>query len=353
MPASATTLRTFHLAGALLAAGLSCSRPAAAHEVEADRFRRGVIVSCPRAGQIWGSPEMTRSLEEIRALGAEWIAIHPYAGVSRDGSIRHRPTAETEYLRRATELARAAGVELFWKPHLAYWGSFSWRGAIDFGDDRDAWQRFFEGYETFIVDQARFAQQAGVPLFAVGVEYERTTRFEREWRRIIAAVRQVYRGRITYAANWDSLERVPFWDAVDLIGVHAYFPLADEGTVDRRSLWEGWDAPLRQLEILSVAYGNKPVLFAEIGYARSPRAASQPWLPADQGAPEVVELRRQLIDVALERIGATAFAAGMFWWKWIPGDDLRDRDFSMKDPEARAALRRHWAAAPLTPAAGR
>lgn len=307
-----------------------------------DTFHRGVIVSCPRAGQIWGSPQMAESLQELQTLGVKWISIHPYAGVRSDGTIRFRPTAETGYLARAVDLVSSAGMKLFWKPHLAYWGSFQWRGAIDFGDDQQAWRRFFDGYRGFIVDQARFAEGSGVELLSVGVEYEKTTRFETEWRQIIAAVREVYTGKITYAANWDSLAAVPFWDAVDLIGVHAYFPLSDQLSPDRDELWQAWEGPLEQLETLSREHKGKPVLFAEIGYSRSPEAALKPWVPENRDTPAVRALRQDLIDVALRRIETTPFVAGMFWWKWIPGNDRWDRDFSMKDSEARAPLSEHW-----------
>jgi hypothetical protein len=320
-------------------------------QVGSDRFRRGIVVSCPRAGEIWGSPEMATTLTEITSLGAEWVAIHPYAHVRRDGIIRFRPAAETGYLERAAKLASQAGVDLFWKPHLAYWGSFAWRGDIEFGNDTGAWQRFFAGYEQFIVDQARFAESVGVDLFSVGVEYERTTGYEDEWRKIIAAVRSVYRGRITYAANWDSLERVPFWDALDLIGVHAYFPLGEGPSPDRSVLWQGWDEPLAMLEALSRRYQGKQVLFAEIGYPRSPTAATRPWVPENRDQPEVRALRQTLIEVALERIEASPFIDGMFWWKWIPGDDRWDRDFSMKDHEARQALSGHWGRKSTAPTA--
>ena len=129
--------------------------------ISRDPFHRGVIVSCPRAGQIWGSPQMAESLQELQTLGVKWISIHPYAGVRSDGTIRFRPTAEIGYLARAVDLVNSAGMKLFWKPHLAYWGSFQWRGAIDFGDDQQAWRRFFDGYRGFIVDQARFAEGSG------------------------------------------------------------------------------------------------------------------------------------------------------------------------------------------------
>ena len=32
-------------------------------------------------------------------------------------------------------------------------------------------------------------------------------------------MRESYSGRITYAANWDGLDRVPFWDALENISI--------------------------------------------------------------------------------------------------------------------------------------
>lgn len=321
---------------------------AQARTVDGERrdFMRGVVVSCPRAGQIWGSPDMEQTLHDLKALGTRWVSIHPYAGVRRDGSVRFRSTVETPYLSRAAQLIADADMKLFLKPHLAYWGSFEWRGAIDFGEDGSAWDRFFDGYTRFIVDQASFAEANDVPLLSVGVEYERTTRFDERWRQIIASVREVYSGQITYAANWDSLHKVPFWDAVDLIGVNAYFPLADRDATDRESVDRAWGKPLEQLSSLSHQHGGKPVVFAEIGYARSPTAASAPWQAGVVDTAPVRALRRTLIDVALVKIEQTPFIAGMFWWKWIPGNDRWDRDFSMKDTEAREALTERWTERP-------
>ena len=180
--------------------------PLARAEPVRDRdFMRGMTVSCPIWGQIWGTSAMAESLEELRELGVRWVAIHPYAVVGRDGSVRFRPAEETGYLPRAVELAREAAVGLFWKPHLGYWGSFAWRGEIEFGDDERSWRRFFDQYRAFIADQARFAEKAGAPLFSIGVEYEATTGRETEWRRILAEVRRVYSGRVTYSANWDRI----------------------------------------------------------------------------------------------------------------------------------------------------
>ncbi len=306
-----------------------------------DSFMRGMVVSCPTWGPVWGSPLMSDALTELAALGVGWVAIHPYAGVRRDGSVRFTPAAETGFLAGAAQRTRAAGMRLFWKPHLAYWGSFEWRGAIAFGADEAAWRRFFDGYREFIVDQASFAESVGAELLAVGVEYEATTHREDEWRRIIAAVRRVYSGRLTYAANWDTLGRVGFWDALDLIGVHGYFPLTDDDRPNAETLRRAWDGPLAELGRLSETHGGLPVVFAEIGYSRSSDAARRPWIRQFEDTADSRELRRRLMEAALDRLEREPLVRGLFWWKWMPGG-RGERDFSMRDPEARAVLASRW-----------
>ncbi len=317
---------------------------------ERPEFLRGMTVSCPGYGRIWGSPEMAHALDELGELGVRWAAIHPYAGVGRDGSIRFTPAAETGYLERSVEIAKDAGIKLFWKPHLAYWGSFEWRGDIDFGDDAGRWRRFFDGYRAFIVDQARFAETHRLPLLAVGLEYAKTLGHEDEWRRILADVRRVYSGRITYSANWDRIDEVPFWDAVDMIGVQAYFPLSYEPSPDRRAIEQGWDEHLDRLRKLSERY-RKPVVFAEIGYDFSADAASEPWKSSRRNNADTRALRRRLMEVALERIEREPFIAGMFWWKWLPGSRERG-DFSMRHPEARQILQSAWGESSIGVGAG-
>jgi hypothetical protein len=303
-------------------------------------FLRGMTVSCPGYGRIWGSRAMADTLDELRPLGVTWVSIHPYANIDQSGRIRFTPAADTGYLPRAVDIARRAGIELFWKPHLAYWGSFEWRGSIAFGDDQGRWRRFFDGYRSFIVDQARFAEDSGIRLFSVGLEYEKTTSHEAEWRRIIAEVRKVFSGRITYSANWNQLDQVPFWDAVDSIGVQAYFPLSHQDNPSTEALHQAWNAPLAALRKLSKQY-DKPILFAEIGYDVSPDAASAPWQRKSQETPQNRALQRRLMEVALERIPSTDFIEGMFWWKWIPGQ-RHGGDFSMRHTEPRATLGREW-----------
>jgi hypothetical protein len=304
---------------------------------------RGMTVSCPTYGPVWGSPLMASTLDDLKGLGVDWVAIHPYGRIRKSGDVGLTDAAGTGFLARCTAMCREAGVQLFYKPHLAYWGSFSWRGAIAFETDA-AWARFFTTYRAFIVDHARFAEQHKLPLLSVGVELDKTVH-RREWREVIAAVREHYTGPITYAANWDAISRVPFWDAVDIIGVQGYFPVgpALEGVPPARSVLEqGWSAVNTQLATLSARH-HKKILFTELGYPRATHAANEPWKAAEDDSDRVVAHRATLMDVALDVLSRQPWYAGAFWWKWMPGPTWGNGDFSMKDAEARAVLFKRWA----------
>ena len=326
---------------ALIAAPAPARAAPTSQPAPAPPFMRGIVVSCPGYGRIWGSPEMAKTIRTLRTLGVNWIQIHPYAGIRRDGTVRWQPAESTGYLPRAAEIAKREGVQMFWKPHLAYWGSFKWRGAITF--DREAeWTRFFDSYRSFIVDQARFAEKHNIPLFSIGLEYHQTLSHEAQWRSIIKAVRRVYNGQITYAANWDRIEQVPFWDALDMIGVQAYFPLSKDRSPTLASLEKAWSAPLATLNKLSKRF-NKPFVFAEIGYSRSVDAAARPWEPQTDDSDRAIATRRRLMEAALSRLKNEPQLRGMFWWKWLPRRGFGDHDFAMQAPEATSLLQRYWA----------
>ena len=306
---------------------------------------RGMTVSCPVYGQIWGRPAFTRALRTLRSLGVRWVALHPYARIRSNGVVESTPAAQTGYLQSAVERARRESILLFWKPHLAYWGSFEWRGSIDFRDDRAAWERFFRTYRTFILDQARFAARADIPLFAVGVELERMVGFEARWRSLIEEVRDVYPGELTWAANWDGISRVGFWDALDYIGVQGYFPLSSTQSPAREmkesDIRRAWSTHVAKLEELSERVG-RPILFTEIGYPNADHAARTPWKPDGVFQRSDPELRGRLVRVALRHLEPLPFVAGMFWWKWIPARRSWRGDFAMQTDQMRALLTEFW-----------
>lgn len=330
-------MSSYHKRVALVLALTACTPASAAEPL------RGMTISCPMNGRIWGTSATKTAMKELADLGVDAVAIHPYARIATDGLVTFSPAAQTDYMREVAKFANEAGMKMFWKPHLAYWGRFQWRGTIEFGTDETKWKRFFDSHEAWIIDHAKFARAAGFPMLAIGVELDRTTHREKEWRRLIANVRKVYKGKLTFASNWDSYEKIAFWDALDYVGVQAYFPISESQDPTRKDIERSWDGHLERLAMFSKKV-NKPILFTEIGYNRSLDAARQPWHEKMDDNARARALRVMLMEVSIDKMRGAKFIAGAFWWKWIPGWSPWDKDFSMRDVEASDVLKRTWGA---------
>ncbi len=69
---------------------LGLCRPAGAEEKALPLVIKGMTVSCQTSGWEWATPEMARTLDELKSLGVNSIAIHPYAQIQNDGHVRFR-----------------------------------------------------------------------------------------------------------------------------------------------------------------------------------------------------------------------------------------------------------------------
>ena len=307
---------------------------------------RGITISCQTWGWEWGSDGFGPELDELAALGVNWIAIHPYAGIRGDGRLRpsggeFQPATPPEWLSRPIAEAEARRMAFLVKPHLAYWGSpFAWRGEIRF-DEPAARARFWTEYSDWIVGLARVTGEADA--FCVGTELDRMLGDEDEWRALIARVREVTGARLTYAANWDAFENVPFWDALDAIGIQAYFPLSEEREPGEADLRAGWDGVLARLRRMHERTG-KPVVFTELGYHASPHVASQPW--SDSRAEDrdrAGQLQQRCLRLALEILDRErSWLRGAFLWKWFVGEPHHRESFLLDTPEIRALIAEAW-----------
>lgn len=159
------------------------------------------------------------------------------------------------------------------------------------------------------------------------------------WRRLVAQVREVYSGRLTYAANFDQYQQVGFWDALDVIGVNAYFPLrsdlalASDSPALETTFAASWSETLEAFKELLERDGlqGRPFLFTEIGYTRRAGGTLEPWAGdgfAVTGAGErsrlvvwkeqpVVPGERVLAVRSLREAVAssTVELEGLLWWK--------------------------------------
>ena len=185
----------------------------------------------------------------------------------------------------------------------------------------DDWEAWFRDYERFIVHYALLAERHGIEALCIGTELSKTVHREEQWRLVIDRVRSVYGGWITYAANWNAFEDIPFWDAVDAIGIQAYFPLAKEPTSDEEVLIAGWAPWLEKLERIHLNTG-KEVIFTELGYRTNANAAVDPWLWEREvkGGGDRLGLRTQsaCYEAFFSAVWNRDWLAGAYFWKWYP-----------------------------------
>ncbi len=171
----------------------------------------------------------------------------------------------------------------------------------------------------------------------------RRARLEGHWRYLIQAVRKLYHGKLTYAANFDQYHQVTFWDELDYIGINAYFQLRDLlEELDEPALYqrlvEGWKGVLSGLITFRRDHRleGKPFLFTEIGYTYRANSTLRPWagsgftmVPAERGGQHLMIWdeqprnfkERALAFRALHRVtekleeSDEPLLAGLLYWK--------------------------------------
>jgi hypothetical protein len=294
----------------------------------------------PRHGT-YGSEQSAASLRNAQTLGVEWISVMPFGFHSGGPELRFggsRTWENDEALAAVTQQAHALGMKVMLKLHV--WG----RGELPMQTwSETEWQRWFDDYGRFVEHYARIARDTNADAFCIGNEQKVSSQREREWRALIARARAIYKGPITYGANFDEVFDVPFWDALDWIGVSGYFPLVPDATPSRKALVAAWQPILAKLESLSRTK-KKPVLFTEIGYRSVDRAAWRQWeIPRDAHAN--VEAQRVAYEAFFETVWPRPWVLGAYPWKWFsyPSHGSADgNDYDFEQKPAAEVIRRAY-----------
>jgi hypothetical protein len=254
-------------------------------------------------------------------------------------------------LETTTRLVRELGIKTLLKPHIWLRGGGA-RLEIAMASD-EAWRAWFDSYAAFILHYAALAERLGIEGLCIGTELHRAS-VDRpdDWRALIARIREVYGGELTYAANWWlEYEEITFWDDLDLIGIQAYFPLSEAEHPSLDVLSAGWQEHLPAIEAVSRRFG-KPVLFTEIGYKSAAGGAAKPWEWPERSEFPTLEPDEALQADAYEAFFRTVWDrpwfAGAYFWKWFPSDiraPVQGRlqvDFSPQGKPAAAVMRRWY-----------
>ncbi len=287
----------------------------------------------------------SKMVEEIAATGATHLSIVAQWGQpdvhASEVAPHPKETTSDAVVRGVLRQARANGLRVMLFPIL--WvqkrAIGEWRGTLA-PTDAEAWWR---SYERFILHYAQMAAEEDVALFSVGSELASLEGDEVRWRRLIAKVRAVYPGRLLYSANWDHYREVPFWDAVDYIGLTAYYRLTEKYDATEAELTAAWAGIKRDL-LKWQATIDRPMLFTELGYPSLDGAARAPWDYTQGTAMDHEEQRRCFEAFTKTWRGETALG-GVFFWNWWGPDDGQNTWYTIKGKPAEKVVRA-WFARP-------
>jgi hypothetical protein len=272
----------------------------------------------------YSGPEVEADLTRLKELGSTAVVLVPTWYMARSDSNRIEPEAQKTptdaSLQSAIQTAREIGLEVVLKPHVDVLDN-SFRGDIQ-PSDRAAW---FASYGEFISHYAGIAASGDVGVFSVGTELKSLSTDTEPWKTVIGSVRDLYDGELTYAANWDEVFQVQFWDELDMIGVDAYYPLSQEGEVPTAdSLASAWKPNVDGLEALSRQWGV-PVLLTEIGYPSQRGSTAHPW-EVREGDPADQDIQALAYQAAYDAFEGRSWLRGVLWWSWRadpkPAEDM-------------------------------
>ncbi|WP_394833851.1 hypothetical protein LVJ94_45835 [Pendulispora rubella] len=322
----------------------------------------GPIENGYHPGKGYGSEPYERTLAECQRAGAEWIAITPFGRTADLSGRGIDPTFEMPFeenraaVRRGIEMAHERGLKVMLVPHI-WVESGGWRAEIDPKTDA-GWDAWAKSYGDFVRTWAKLAEETGVEMLSAGVELRSwvTTARAPSFGAIVRDLRRIYHGTLTYSANWDDVDRTVILGDLDVIGINAFYPLAQRDGDGYAAQLEGARKVRDKVHALAETW-HKPVLFTEIGYTTRPDPAVRPWEWPDTMAHVKVDEDAQALayHALLAPLLDEPDFAGFFVWRYYadPEDVSQEAEwgFSPRGKVAELVMRdafaAPWAADPV------
>jgi len=281
-------------------------------------------------------------ISEIARTGANTICFvfHGYqehAG-SKSIFVDTRKVPSDRRLRKMIDHAHKKGLRVILMPVvlLAKRRENEWRGKINPGN----WDSWWKDYSQFILRYAKLAESGKAEVFSVGSELISTETQTDRWKKLIAEVRKVYSGRLTYSANWDHYQAPKWWDDLDIVGMTSYYTLA-KGTnpslADLKKTWAG----IRKKVLAWQKTVNRPILFTEVGWPNQVTAAEFPWnyyAATDKPDPK---LQARCFEAFFETWKGEPAVAGYLIWEWrtYPKKNLDPQKDTSYCPAGKPAMK--------------
>ncbi|MGD0077100.1 MAG: hypothetical protein ABSB91_00580 [Sedimentisphaerales bacterium] len=265
----------------------------------------------------YSTPDSNLSLARAKDAGCQWISVNVFWFQDTVTSTVIEPnyrlySVSPGSVKVAVDRCHQLGLKVMLKPNvdLAHPLAGQWRGNIL---PSDAW---FEGYNNFISYWADFAEANNVEMLCIGCELNGTISWADSWRDVANNVRTHFSRPIVYAADHDYEQSVSWWDALDYIGIDAYYSLTDSNDSNLAQLTAAWVSRANSIGSWRNAnWPNKNVIFTEVGYGSYDGSNRHPW-HSPSTEPLDINEQTDCYNALLSVCTTRNWWAGVFWWSW-------------------------------------
>lgn len=272
-----------------------------------------------------GDSIRTQHIQPVVNVNANYVAIMPFGfspnlktnKIYFNGRRQWFGEREEGVIQYARQF-RKRGIRVMLKPQL--WVRGNYTGHIKMDTEED-WKLLEKSYDEFILFYAKVAQKMKADILCIGTELEQfVINRPQYWKLLIQRIRDIYKGKLTYASNWDEFKRVTFWNQLDYIGVDAYFPLSEKKTPSIDDFQKGWQPHKSQIVTIQKNF-RKPILFTEFGYRSVNYTGKEPWDSSRVLGEVNFEGQTNGLQAIYNEFWKEDWFAGGFIWKWFVQHD--------------------------------
>jgi autotransporter-associated beta strand protein len=305
------------------------------------------------ANLVWFSPTVDQrviddQLDNMQALGINTVALNVWWFQNNISSTTIAPdfsrySSTDDTLRQVIDAAHARGLAVQLRPLVDLSNDSShWRGQITGGT---TWFNGAGGYGDYIRHMADIAQAKNVESFGVGVELEATASQETLWRNLITSVRTHYSGPLTYSANWGNPavgSTINWWNAVDYMGIDAYYPLTGVSNPTPAQLQSAWTTRAAQIDSYHNSINpNQPLLFTESGYQNYDGTNIAPYNGVSGQANDPHE-QADCYTALLGAMTQRSYFQGVQWWAFDLNPNPNNIDYTPLGKLAQDAMAAYY-----------
>lgn len=285
-------------------------------------------------------------IDSVKSIGSNWICWMPYSYKVKGNLTDTFPGQwwgeSLTGIQSSVSWSKSRGIKSFIKPHIWFTdGTFNGDFVCN---SEEEWQRIELKYADYIIKFANLAEKENAELFSIGVELKNWVK-ERPafWLKLIKKVREIYSGKLTYAANWDNYQKITFWDQLDYIAIDAYFPysLSQSPTVNELKL-----AMEKQAEILALfsSKHNKQIIFSEYGFRSEDYCCEKPW-EYKKGKPINYVCQKNAFEAFFKVFPKQNWYTGGFIWKWFASQHITEEGktgYQIKNKPSQNLIQQHF-----------